>query len=409
MAEPRQTIETTCCIAGGGPAGMVLGFLLARAGVDVVVLEKHKDFLRDFRGDTIHPSTLDIFAELGLLDEFLKLPHDELRAISARIGPDLIPFARFDHLPTRCKFLAFMPQWDLLNFLAAHGRELPGFHLMMETDATGLVEENGRVAGVRATSPAGEVTIRAPLTIGADGRHSTVRAAAKLPVTDFGAPMDVLWFRLSRRPTDDSETLGHADAGRMMIMLDRGDYWQCAFIIAKGSFGRYRETGVERLRSEVAAMTPSVADRVDEIKSWDDVSLLTVTVDRLATWHRPGLLCIGDAAHAMSPIGGVGINLAVQDAVAAANLLAGPLRRGEVTEADLAALQRRRMFPTRMTQNLQIFVQKRVINALLTADKPLRAPLPFRLLKLFPILQRIPGYIVGVGVRPEHVEAPAVR
>jgi 2-polyprenyl-6-methoxyphenol hydroxylase-like FAD-dependent oxidoreductase len=401
-------MQTACCIAGGGPAGILCGYLLARAGIDVVVLEKHADFFRDFRGDTIHPSTLDVIAELGLLEEFLALPHDELTAISVRIGPDLIPFARFDHLPTRCRFLAFMPQWDLLDFLARQGRRYPGFHLMMDVEATGLIEEDGRIVGVRARSAdGGALAIRAPLTIGADGRHSIVRSAAGLPVSDFGAPMDVLWFRLSRQASDGIETLGHAEAGRMMVMLDRGDYWQCAFIIPKGSFDTVRASGLERLRTQVVGMAPALAGRIGEIATWDDVKLLTVTVDRLPKWHRPGLLCIGDAAHAMSPIGGVGINLAVQDAVATANLLAAPLAAGAVTEADLAAVQQRRMFPTKVTQDIQLFVQRRIIDAVLNTGGQLRAPWQFRLLGAFPVLQRIPAYLVGVGVRPEHIGSPA--
>ncbi len=402
-----QRIETTCCVTGGGPAGMMLGFLLARAGIDVTVLEKHADFLRDFRGDTIHPSTLDLMAELGLLERFLKLPHSEVTGLTAQVGQDRIALADFRHLPTRCKFIAFMPQWDFLDFLADEGRRMPNFRLLLSTDATGLIEEEGRVAGVRATAPTGPVEIRAQLTVGADGRHSTLRSAAGLAVDDFGAPMDVLWFRLSRDSGDAPESFGHAEAGRMMIMLNRGDYWQCAYVIAKGSHDKVVAGGLPAFRAAILEMSPFLGNRMDEIESWDQVKLLTVAVDRLPRWHRPGLLLIGDAAHAMSPIGGVGINLAIQDAVAAANLLAAPLAAGHAGAAVLQAVQDRRMFPTRVTQDVQLFIQKRIIDTLLRADKPLRAPWQMRLIGAIPILRRIPGYLVGVGVRPEHIQTPS--
>jgi 2-polyprenyl-6-methoxyphenol hydroxylase-like FAD-dependent oxidoreductase len=403
-------IETACCIAGGGPAGMMLGYLLARAGVDVVVLEKHGDFLRDFRGDTIHPSTMDLMAELGLLDEFLKLPHEEITKVMARIGKDRVKFADFTTLPTRCKFLAFMPQWDFLDFLADRARTLPSFHLMMRAEATGLIEEGGRVTGVRVATGTGEQIVRAPVTIGADGRHSTIRAAAGFAVEDLGAPMDVLWFRISREAGGEGDVFGHVETGRMMLMLDRGDYWQCAYIIAKGTYAEVEARGIERFRADVATMSPAVAGRVGEIGSWDDVKLLTVAVDRLPKWYRPGLLCIGDAAHAMSPIGGVGINLAIQDAVAAANILAGPLSRGHVTEDDLRAVQERRWFPTRVTQGMQVTIQKRIITPILKGEGEAKAPWLLKMLPHVPLLRRLPGYFVGVGVRPEHIHtgtAPA--
>jgi len=321
---PASTKATKCCIVGGGPAGMMLGFLLARAGVDVVVLEKHADFFRDFRGDTIHPSTLELMYELGLLDEFLKLPHQKLDRLTAQIGDERVRMIDLTHLPTRCKYIALMPQWDFLNFLAAHGKGYPTFGLHMRAEATELIEEAGRVVGVRAKTPDGELAIRADLTVGCDGRHSTLRDKAGFKSDDYGAPMDVLWFRLPRKETDDRETFGHFEAGMMMIMLDRGDYWQCAFVIPKGGIERVRADGLDAFRKQVVAMSPFLADRADELKTWDDVKLLTVAVDRLRQWWKPGLICIGDAAHAMSPIGGVGVNLAVQDAVAAANRLAGP-------------------------------------------------------------------------------------
>ncbi len=339
---PTKTVTTACAIAGGGPAGMMLGFLLARAGVDVLVLEKHADFLRDFRGDTIHPSTLQVMAELGLLDEFLKRPHQEVRELSADIGGERVTIADFSHLPTRCPFVAFMPQWDFLNFLAEQAKRYPTFHLKMQAEVTDLIFDGDRVAGLRAKTPQGELAVRADLVVGADGRHSTVRALAGLKVEDKGAPMDVLWLRLSKRKDDGAESLGRIDAGRLFVMLDRGDYWQCAFVIPKGGFDELRRRGLPAFRAAIAELKPSLADRVTELQSWDDVKLLTVTVDRLKRWYRPGLLCIGDAAHAMSPVGGVGINLAIQDAVAAANILsrAAPRRsrdRGRVAPGAGAA------------------------------------------------------------------------
>ncbi len=398
-----EQIRTTCCVAGGGPAGMMLGFLLARAGVDVVVLEKHADFLRDFRGDTIHPSTLEIMHELGLLDEFLKLPHRRVERLGGIVGDTPVQIADFTHLPTRCKFIALMPQWDFLDFLADHGRAYPHYHLRMRAEVTGLIEEGGRVVGVRATTPDGELTVRAALVVGADGRTSVVRERAGLTVEDLGAPMDVLWMRLSRRESDGGEALGRIAAGKMMVMLDRGDYWQCAYVIPKGAAEEIRAKGIEAFREAVVSVAPQMHDRVQELRSFDDVKLLTVKVDRLAQWHRPGLLCIGDAAHAMSPVGGVGVNLAVQDAVAAANRLAAPLAAGTVSDADLAAVQRRRMFPTRMTQRIQVFMQNNVLSAVLAGRTTPVPPWPVRLVSRCPMLQRIPARLVGLGVRPEHV------
>jgi 2-polyprenyl-6-methoxyphenol hydroxylase-like FAD-dependent oxidoreductase len=402
-----EKIHTTrCCIAGGGPAGMMLGFLLARAGVDVVVLEKHGDFLRDFRGDTIHPSTLELMHELGLLDEFLKQPHREVRHLSGQIGDTTIPIADFGGLPTVCKFLALMPQWDFLNFLAAHGRRYAGFHLMMKTAVTDLIETTGRVTGVRAACDGAAVEIRADLVIGADGRHSTVRERAGFTVQDLGAPMDVLWLRMSRRPDDIAEAFGHMEAGRIFIMLDRGDYWQCAFVIPKGSADELRGKDIGVFRNMILELSPWLGERVDEIKSWDDVKLLTVALDRLAQWYRPGLLCIGDAAHAMSPIGGVGINLAVQDAVAAANILAEPLRTSTLTTDHLARVQARREWPTKVTQKIQLIVQSRVISRVLAGTKRPKPPFAFKLFGWFPALQGIPARVVGMGVRPEHIHTP---
>jgi 2-polyprenyl-6-methoxyphenol hydroxylase-like FAD-dependent oxidoreductase len=401
-----ETVETRCCVAGGGPAGMMLGYLLARAGVDVLVLEKHADFLRDFRGDTIHPSTLQIMHELGLLEEFLKRPHQEAVQLNARIGGTDISAIDFSHLPTKCRFVAFMPQWDFLNFLAEHGRAYPTFGLRMEAEVTGLLEENGRVVGVRAKTPDGPLEVRAALTVGADGRHSTVRAKAGLEVINFGAPIDVLWFRLSRRPSDRRNPLGNFDRGMVFIMLDRGDYWQCGYVIPKGGLDEIRQHGLEAFREGITEIAPFMRDRVGELINWDQIKLLTVTVDRLRTWHRPGLLCVGDSAHAMSPVGGVGINLAIQDAVAAANSLSAPLREGTVTDADLQKVQRRREWPTRWTQRLQVLIQDRVISRVLASQQTVGVPLPVRLLGWFPFLRRIPARVIGLGFRPEHVRTP---
>ena len=400
------TITTQCCIAGGGPAGMMLGFLLARAGVHVVVLEKHADFFRDFRGDTVHPSTLELMFELGLIDKFLKLPHQEVETLSAQIGAEHLPMADFRHLPTHCKFMALMPQWNFLNFLSEQGKRYKTFDLRMQADATELVVENGCVAGLIATTPNGALTIRADLVVGCDGRHSTVREKAGFKSDDYGAPMDVLWFRLSHKASDSADTFGHIEAGRLMVMLDRGDYWQCAYVIPKGGIERVKSEGLEAFHARVVEMSPFVSDRVDELKTWDDIKLLSVTVDRLQKWWRPGLLCIGDAAHAMSPIGGVGINMAVQDAVAAANRLAGPLRAGKATDADLQAVQQRRTLPVEFTQWLQLTIQRRIISRVLASHERPKPPLLFKLFGVFPILRRIPARLLGIGIRPEHVRTP---
>ena len=378
------------------------------AGISTVVLERHKDFFRDFRGDTIHPSTLQIMHELGLLDAFLKLPHQQIRALRVLVGDTEIQVADFRHLPTVCKYIALMPQWDFLNFLAEQGRRYPDFDLHMETEATDLIVAGDRFVGLRAESPDGPLEIRADLVIGADGRHSTVREHAGLTVTNLGAPMDVLWMRLSRHPHDPEQTGGFVNYGHMFVTLNRGDYWQCAFVIRKDGYDAVRERGLDGFRAEIVRLAPYLADRVHELKDWDDIKLLTVAVDRLTRWWRPGLLCIGDAAHAMSPIGGVGVNLAIQDAVAAANRLVGPLRTGQVGIEALAEVQRRRTFPTRATQRMQLFAQNNFLRRVLSSREAPTPPWPIRLINRFPLLQRIPGRVVGLGFRPEHIATPDV-
>jgi 2-polyprenyl-6-methoxyphenol hydroxylase-like FAD-dependent oxidoreductase len=386
---------------------MVLGFLLARAGVEVLVLEKHADFLRDFRGDTIHPSTLQLMHELELLQDFLKRPHQELPHIGALIDDYAVPIADFTHLPTFCKFIALMPQWDFLNFISENAKRYSEFNLRMECTATDLVVEDGRVAGVRASGENGPIEIRADLVVGADGRHSLTREKASLQVMDLGAPIDVLWMRVSRQPSDALQTLGRFRDGKILVTLDRDDYWQCAYVIAKGGFAAIQQKGLQDFRKELEMVAPFLHGRTEEIRDWNDVKLLTVAVDRLHRWSRPGLLCIGDAAHAMSPVGGVGINLAIQDAVAAANILHPVLLTRSKIDETLHKVQERRQFPTQMTQAFQIFAHRRFITpALASQNKITRLPLPLRLLKRFPMLRRIPARLVGMGVRPEHVHSP---
>jgi len=401
-----ETITTRCALAGGGPAGMMLGFLLARAGVDVLVLEKHADFVRDFRGETIHPSTLEVMYELGLLEEFLKRPHQQADELRGLIGDDLIVLADLKHLPTHCKFIALMPQWDFLDFLADHAKRYAGFALRMRADIDELLFDGNKVVGLRGKTPDGDLEVRADLVVGADGRHSTVRERAGLEVKDIGAPMDVLWMRLSKRPGDGGQLMGRILPGRLFVMIDRGDYWQCAYVIPKGGFDEVRRKGLDAFRRSLVEINPALGDRVQELASWDDIKLLTVVIDRLKRWFRDGLLCIGDAAHAMSPVGGIGINVAIQDAVAAGNILGPALRKGPVPESLLAEVQKRREWPTRMTQSLQVVVQNLVIRNVLQMQKNPRAPFIVKLFNWFPALRRIPGRIIGMGFRPEHVRTP---
>jgi 2-polyprenyl-6-methoxyphenol hydroxylase-like FAD-dependent oxidoreductase len=403
--QPVEQLERRCCVVGGGPAGMMLGFLLARVGVEVIVLEKHKDFLRDFRGDTIHPSTLELMHELGLLEEFLRRPHQQLRQIQAHFGVEKTTIADFSHLPTRCKFIAFMPQWDFLNFISEHAHRCASFSLRMETAVNDLLFENERVIGVRAATPQGTLEVRADLVVGADGRSSTVRERAGLEVMDLGAPIDVLWFGLSKHEGDPEQSFGYVGAGQFMVLLERGDYWQCGYVIRKGEFDERRQRGLEKLRADISRCAPFLDNRVEELKNWEAVKLLTVKVDRLRQWCREGLLCIGDSAHAMSPVGGVGINLAIQDAVATANILGQALREGRVGLDDLHAVQQRREWPAHLTQRVQIFMHKHFLGRIFNATEQTAPPLPARLLEKFAMLRRIPARMIGIGFRPEHVLA----
>lgn len=400
-------IEADCCVVGGGPAGLMTGILFARAGLRTVVMEKHGDFLRDFRGDTVHPSTLQIMDELGLLDGFLKRPHQKLTRLVGRFGSETLEIANFEGLHARCPFIAFMPQWEFLDFLADHATLYPNFSLLMRTKATGLVEAEGRVAGVSAQGPDGAVEVRARLTIAADGRRSTLRELSGLKTIDLGAPIDVLWFRVPKTDQRFDDTLLNVGSGRIVITIDRGDYWQCAYVINKAGIEKVQAAGLQAFRESAVAVVPALAAGIKHVADWEDVKLLTVTVDRLEKWDRPGLLCIGDAAHAMSPVGGVGVNLAIQDAVAAANLLAGPLSDGSFTDAMLESVSDRRLLPTRATQFMQVQMQNRLLAPIL--DDPNRQPHPplaMRLIASLPSLKRMASRVTGLGVRPEHVRSP---
>src|SRR4030095_4499586 len=397
-----EKLQTRCVIAGGGPAGIMAGYLLAREGVPVIVLEKHGDFFRDFRGDTIHPSTLELMYELGLLDEFLKQPHQEVRELRGVVNGQAVPIADFRKLPTRCKFIAFMPQWDFLNFLSMHAKQFPSFQLLMQHEVVDLMFDQQRVTGVRAKTPRGEVEIRADLIIGADGRHSIIQACAGLERQDFGVPIDVLWMRLSKKQGDPQQTLGFFRGGKLLVLLDRGEYWQCGFVIPKGGFDAVKADGLQQLQKDIVGFAGFLRDRVAELDDWSKIKLLTVQINRLRHWSREGLLCIGDCAHAMSPAGGVGINLAIQDAVATANLLAGKLRTGPVSVDDLRKVQARREWPTRLIQAMQVFVHRHVVTGQTSPRKASR-PLVVRLLKWFPVLRHLPARFIGIGPRPEHI------
>jgi 2-polyprenyl-6-methoxyphenol hydroxylase-like FAD-dependent oxidoreductase len=398
-------METRCVIVGGGPAGMMAGYLLARAGVSVVVLEKHADFNRDFRGDTIHPSTLELMHELGLLDEFLKQPHQEVRELRAVVNGQVVPIADFTRLPTRCKFIAFMPQWDFLNFLSSHAKQFPTFQLHMESEVIDLLIENSRVVGVRSKTPRGELEVRADLVIGADGRHSIIQARAGLERREFGVPIDVLWMRISKKQDDPEQSFGFFQHGKLLVLLDRSDYWQCGFVIPKGGFDEIKARGLPQFQNDIVTFAGFLRDRVTELDDWSKIKLLTVQINRLRDWCREGLLCIGDSAHAMSPAGGVGINLAIQDAVATANLLAEKLRSDPVSVNDLRKVQARREWPTRLIQGMQVFIHRRVVTGRPSGRKK-SLPFVLRLLKWFPILRQLPARFVGLGPRPEHFRSP---
>ncbi|HZC98245.1 MAG TPA: FAD-dependent oxidoreductase [Bradyrhizobium sp.] len=400
-------MNVRCCIVGGGPAGMMLGYLLGRAGIDVVVLEKHADFFRDFRGDTVHPSTLQVMDELGLIDGFLKLPHQQLQKLDGMIGGSSVRIADLSRLDVKYNFIAFMPQWDFLNFLRENGKRFASLKVMMSTEATDLIQNGDRVAGVRAKTAEGMIDIHADLTVACDGRHSLVRERAGLAIEEIGAPMDVLWFRAGKRANENERVFARLEPGKMMVTFDRGDYWQCAYVIAKGQYDAVRARGLPALLDDVARMAPVLKPGISDVKTWDDVKLLTVAINRLQRWTRPGLLCIGDAAHAMSPVGGVGVNLAVQDAVATANLLAAKLVNGCPPEQELDAVRRRREFPVRVTQRMQVIAQNNIISvALKPGNQPLNVPFVMRLITAVPWLQGITARLVGLGVRPEHVHSP---
>ncbi len=402
-----SSIKVRCCIVGGGPAGMMLGYLLGRAGIDVVVLEKHADFFRDFRGDTVHPSTLQVMDELGLSDGFLKLPHQRLQKMDGMFGGTSVRIADLSRLDVKFPFIAFMPQWDFLNFLRENGQRFSSLKVMMSAEAMDLIRDGDRIAGVRARTPEGLVDIAADLTVACDGRHSLVRERAGLAIEEIGAPMDVLWFRAGKRENENESLFARVDPGKMMVTFDRGSYWQCAYVIAKGQYDAVKARGLPTLLEDIARMAPILTSGLSDVKSWDDVKLLTVAINRLPRWTLPGLLCIGDAAHAMSPVGGVGVNLAVQDAVATANLLASKLASGCPSQDELDAVQRRRAFPVRMTQRMQVVIQNNIVDAALKpGNQPLKAPLVMRLVTAVPWLQGITARLLGLGVRPEHVQSP---
>src|SRR5437867_88667 len=400
-----EKLQTRCLIVGGGPAGMMAGYLLARAGVPVAVLEKHADFNRDFRGDTIHPSTLELMHELGLLDQFLKLPHQELRELRTVVNGQIVPAADFSKLPTRCKFIAFMPQWDFLNFLSSQAKRFPTFQLFMEAEVVDLLMEDSRVVGVRAKTARGELEVRADLTIGADGRHSTTQTRAGLKQQEFGVPIDVLWMRTSKKQDDPEQSFGFFQHGKLLVLLDRDDYWQCGFVIPKGGFDEIKERGLPQFQNDIVSFAGFLRDRMAELDDWSKIKLLTLHITRLRDWCRDGLLCIGDSAHAMSPAGGVGINLAIQDAVATANLLAEKLRTGPVSVDDLQKVQARRERPTRLIQGMQVFIHRRVVTGRTSGEKK-SLPFVLRLLKWFPILRQLPARFIGIGPRPERFRSP---
>ncbi|RTL77609.1 MAG: FAD-dependent oxidoreductase [Bradyrhizobiaceae bacterium] len=403
-----ETIRAQCCVVGGGPAGMMLGYLLGRAGIKTVVLEKHADFFRDFRGDTVHPSTMQVMQELGLLADFLKVPHDEISKLEGQFGTTSIRLADLSHLKTPCPFIAFMPQWDFLNFIDSQGRRFPELQVHKKTEAVELMKDGERVIGVIAKTEQGPVQITADLTVACDGRHSLMREQAGMVVEDIGAPMDVLWFKVGKPEGSTDGVFARIQSGQMMVMLDRTDYWQCAYVIAKNGYEKVKEGGLDKFRANIVKLAPITRDHIGDVRTWDDVKLLSVQIDRLTQWTKPGFLCIGDAAHAMSPVGGVGVNLAIQDAVATANLLFDKFGNGVPLLDDLNRVQARREFPVRATQAIQVFVQNQLINRAIT-DKQFSPPLVMRIVSSSPWLQGLTARMIGIGVRPEHVHTPEAK
>jgi 2-polyprenyl-6-methoxyphenol hydroxylase-like FAD-dependent oxidoreductase len=402
-ASPIQLPPTTVCVIGGGPAGIMLGYLLARSGVPVTVLEKHKDFFRDFRGDTIHPSTLELLYELNLLDKLLTVRHSKITRLSGCFGDLNVTMADLSHLPTHARYVALMPQWDFLNFLSSEAAQFPAFTLRMGCEATGLIHSNGVVTGVLANTPDGPVEIPATLTVGCDGRHAISRDAGQLTVVEEGVPIDVLWFRLPRQPADPENALGYVNYGRLIVLINRVDYFQVGYIIAKGTFPQIQQDGLPAFQQSLARIVPFLADRTAEIDSWDKVKLLTVQVNHLQQWSSPGLLCIGDAAHAMSPVGGIGINIALQDAVATANILTEALRSNALTPHHLRQVQQYREKAVRRTQAFQLFAH-RTLDKVLRNPGPFHPPLIFRLITGFPGFKYLTARFIGMGLQPQHIK-----
>src|SRR6266446_9455969 len=404
----QPDIRARCVVVGGGPAGMMTGYLLARAGVDVVVLEKHADFNRDFRGDTIHPSTLELMHELGLLEEFLKLPHQEFSQLRGIFNGHIAAMADFSRLPTHCKFIGFMPQWDFLNFFAGKAKAFPSFALHMQHEVVDLIIEADRVVGVRVKTPDGFLDFITDLVIGADGRHAITHTRAGFEIQELGAPIDVLWMHISKRDSDPEQLFGFFRHGKLLVLIDRGDYYQAGFVIPKGGIEIAKQRGLPALHSEIVSLAPFLKDRITELDDWSKIKLLTVQINRLKQWCREGLLCIGDSAHAMSPAGGVGINLALQDAVATANLLAAKLKAGPVSVADLGLVQKRREWPTRVIQAMQAFIHRRVVTGRESRSGD-ALPILLKLLQWFPAFRSLPARLIGIGPRPEHIRSPVAN
>ena len=397
-------VNYKCCIVGGGPAGVMLGYIMAKFGIEVVVLEKHKDFFRDFRGDTIHPSTMNILQQLGILEDFLKIPHDKTPKISAKFGDKEFTVADFTQLDILTPYIAFTPQWNFLNFLTEKGKQLEHFNLMMETKVIDLIKEDGNVVGVKAINPEGELSILSALVVGTDGRHSITREKAQFTINSLGSSIDVLWFRVLKHKNDKKQAFLNANNGNLLILIDRNDYWQCGLIVQKGGYDFIKEKGIQYLRQELTNIIPELKNNIEDITSFEQVKNLDVKVDRLEKWYTEGLICIGDAAHAMSPIGGVGVNLAIQDAVAAANVLVPILKTGKPTQRDLQKIQERRMYPTTFTQSVQVLIQNKSLQPFLGNKKKQNAPSILKLFQWVPFLRKLPARFIGLGIRAEKIE-----